>query len=102
MRQSSAPVVSRQPVSMDMLYGAKTVMSRLEKVTVQSASQIGPMPINVCLDVSIMWPVVGNSWTSWGMVDLAVPAERVTWLFAVTICTFGAIVLVFVGWASGV
>ena len=79
-----------------MLSGSNTVMSLLEKVMLHSASQIVSMPISVCLNVEIMWPVGGNDWTSWGMADLAVPAERATWSFTVSTCTFGVVILVFV------
>ena len=99
--QSLAPAVSCQPLRMGMLSGEKTVTSRLEKVTVQSASQIVMTPSNVCLNVSRMWPVVGKAWTSWEMADLAVPEERATWLFAVPTHTFGAVVSVFLRVTSG-
>ena len=53
-RQSLAPVVSCQPVRMGVLSGPNTVTSRFEKVAVQSALQIGPIPISVCLKVYMM------------------------------------------------
>ena len=101
-RHRLSMAVSRQPVRMGVLSEAKTVTARFDKVTVQSASQIGPMPISVCLNVFMIWLVVGNSWTSWGMADSDVPAELATWSFAVTTFTFGAVVLVFVMGASRV
>ena len=60
-RQSSAPAVSRQPVGLGVLSEAKTVMYCSEKVTVQYASHIGPMPINMFLNGGMMWPMVGKA-----------------------------------------
>ena len=57
-RQILAPAVSRQPVRMVVLSGAKNSTYRLENMMVHSASQIGPVPITVCLKVGMMWPVL--------------------------------------------
>ena len=78
-----------------MLSGEKTITSLLEKVTVQSASQILQMPINVSLNDGMMWTVVGKDCTSWVMTASAMSAERATWSFSVPTRTFGAVVSVF-------
>ena len=52
--KSLALVVSCQPMNMGVLSGAKTVMSRFDKVMVHSASHIGLITISVCLNVDMM------------------------------------------------
>ena len=70
--------------------GKSTVALCLEHLTVQSASQIGPTPISVCLENSMMCPRVGKLFDAWGM-DRAVSAtERVTCPLTMPTCTVDA------------
>ena len=70
--------------------GKSTVALCLEHSTVQSASQIGPTPISVCLENSMMCPRVGKLFDAWGM-DRAVSAtERATFPLTMPTCTVDA------------
>ena len=91
--QSLAPESSLQPVSMGLPCWLYTVTSCLEKVTVQSASQMGPRPTSVCLKDGMTCPVVGKSLACCGIGRLAVATECSTWPFAVPTRTCGAVVV---------
>ena len=73
--QSLGLAGSLQPVRMGPPVGAKTVTSVLVNRTVQSLSQIGPIPIRVCLKPGMMWPVMGKCWAIWGIGHLALAWE---------------------------
>ena len=95
------PIGSRQPVRMGVPAGEKTITSRLENWTVQSASQMGPKPTRVCLNKGMRYPVVGNSRPSRGSVRSAVAADLSTYPLATLTAIDGAVGLVCVVGAWG-
>ena len=73
--------------------GKSTVALCLEHSTVQSASQIGPTPISVCLEKSMMCPMVGKLFAAWGMGRAVSATERATCTLTVPTCTVDTKVL---------
>ena len=65
------------------------------KKHVQSASQMLPIPINVCLNDGIACPVRRKSDGGWGKPNVPVPIDFCTWTVAVPKCTLGAAELKF-------
>ena len=61
------------------------------KVTVQSASQIGPTPIKVCQKPGMRCPLIGNPDGIWGKYRSPIPVY--CWVCPVTVptVTFGAV-----------
>ena len=72
--------------------GDITVTSSFLKNTVQFASQIGPTPISVFVNVGMMYPVVGKSAANSGIGSVAVAIDIATCLFAVPTIIFFAFV----------
>ena len=75
--------------------------SFLEKPTVKLASQIVPIPTNVCLKDGMMRTLVGNVLIIWGMGRLTMEANFSMWPLMVPIHTLGALGLEFCNGASG-
>ena len=60
------------------------------KVTVQSASQIGPTPIKVWKKIGMRCPLIGNPDGRWGKSKSPVTVDCWVCPVAVTTLTFGA------------
>ena len=67
-----------------------TINASRVKVTVQSASQSGIVPIKVWRKPVIICPVIGNPDGSWGKFKSHVPLHCCVWPVAVPTLTVGA------------
>ena len=61
----------------------------------QSASQMMPIPINVCLNDGIRWPVRIKSAGRWCKFNVPMPIYVYTWPVDAPTCTLGAAALKF-------
>ena len=61
----------------------------------QSASQMLSVPINVCLNDGMTWPVRGKSAGRWGKFSVPMPIDVCTWPVSVSTSTLDASVLNF-------
>ena len=71
-----------------------TVTSFEVNVTVQPASQIGPMPANLFVKLGMICPSQGMSWHCCVMGSIDVADNDTTCPFSVTTCIFGAAVFI--------
>ena len=78
MRHIFAQFGSRHPVMRGCCCGLQTTTYCFVKTTLQSASHMLPIPINVCLNNVIMCPVRGKSAGRWGKTNVPVPMEFCT------------------------
>ena len=76
--------VSLHPVRMGRPLAEYTVTSFEVNMTVQPASQIGPMPTNVFAKVGMICPSQGMSWPCCSMGSIAVADDDTTCTLAVT------------------
>ena len=88
--QSLDPEASRQPVSTDVPCWSRTIKASCVKVTVQSESHIGPIPIKVWRKPSMSCPLIGNTDGRLGKFKSPVPVDCWVCPVAVPNLTFGA------------
>ena len=82
-RHSRGSFFSLHPWKICLPSGDRTVTSCFLNTTVQFASQMGPTPISVLVNVGMMYPVVGQSAANCGIVSVAFAAYVATCPFAV-------------------
>ena len=90
IRHSLGPDVSRHPDKIGCCWALYTTTASLVITTLQSASQILPIPRRVCLNDGITWPFVGKLAGREGRLSSDVPVDSCTFPVAVPTLTFGA------------
>ena len=75
--------------------GLYTTTDCFVNTTVKSASQMLPIPINVCLNNGTTWPVRWKSDGRWSKLNILMPIDVCTWPVDVPTCTLGAATLNF-------
>ena len=83
MRHSFAPVGSSHPAMMGSCRGLYTTACCFVITTLQSASNMLPIPNKVCLKKGIACPVQGKSDGRLGSANMPMPTDHFTWPVAV-------------------
>ena len=91
MRQRQAPFFPLHPVSISDTPWSYTMTLFLVKITLQSASHMGPRPMGVWWKEGVTFPARGKSGGRLGRPKSAAPLEWFDWPLAVPMVILGAV-----------